>query len=97
MTEKIEQLSRLIADAIDEIDLDDDPGDISLDTVLYGDDGLLDSIQLVNLIVAVERRVEEIMGFSVAIADEKAISQRNSPFRTVRTLCEYISGIVAQN
>ena len=96
MTENIEKISHLIADAIDEIDLDDDPGDISMDTVLYGDDGLLDSIQLVNLIVAVEQRVEEEMGFSVAIADEKAISQRNSPFRTVGTLCDYISGIVAK-
>lgn len=97
MAENNEQITGLVFEALNEIDLDDSDRklDVSEDTVIYGDEGLLESIQLVNFIVAIERKIEETMGKTVSIADEKAISQKNSPFRTIRTLCDYIIPLLA--
>jgi acyl carrier protein len=60
-------------------------------TVLFGQFGQLDSLGLVNLIVAIEEKLEEECNVSITLADEKAMSQRNSPFRTVASLIDYIA------
>lgn len=57
---------------------------------VFGESGVLDSLGLVNLIVAVEQAVEDEFDESITLADEKAVSQRNSPFRTVGSLIEYV-------
>ena len=62
----------------------------SPDAVLFGRDGRLDSLGLVRLIVAVEQRIEDELSVSVTLADEKAVSQRASPFRTVAALAAYL-------
>ena len=59
-------------------------------TVLLGAEGILDSMGLVSLIVAVEQDVEDEFGKEITIADAKAMSQKNSPFRTVGSLVDYI-------
>ncbi len=61
------------------------------DSVLYGKEGKLDSLGLVNLIVSIEGIVDERMDKTITLADEKAMSQNNSPFRTIETLAAYIS------
>ena len=61
------------------------------ETRLFGKEGLLDSMGLVSLIVAVEQEIEDRHGTSVALADEKALSQSSSPYRTIGTLAEYAS------
>jgi len=58
-------------------------------TQLFGKDGLLDSMALVSLVIAVEQQVADKYGKGVALADEKALSQRSSPYRTVETLADY--------
>lgn len=83
-----------IYDAIDEVN-QQLPGkqriEKSTDTVLFGRSGKLDSLGLVNLIVSVEERVEEEFGIAITIADERAMSQENSPFKSVGALADYIS------
>lgn len=66
----------------------------SLETVLFGKAGKLDSLGFVNLIVAVEQRIQEETGQAIALADERAMSQKESPFRTVDTLANYIMSIL---
>jgi acyl carrier protein len=61
------------------------------DTTLVGGNGALDSVGLVNLIVATEQRIEEDFGIPISLADERAMSQEKSPFRTVDTLVNYIA------
>lgn len=56
---------------------------------LYGVDGVLDSISLVSLIIAIEQAVESELNVLVTLADAKAASQKASPFRTVGSLIEY--------
>lgn len=68
------------------------------DTVLFGDsNGLLDSFGLVNLIVALEAAVEEELGVAIILADERAMSQKHSPFRTVGALADYVTLLVEED
>jgi acyl carrier protein len=64
--------------------------DTAPDTVLFGRGSRLDSLGLVNLIVAVEGALADELDVEITLADEKAMSQASSPFRTVDTLVDYI-------
>jgi acyl carrier protein len=64
---------------------------------LYGNGSGLDSISLVALIVTVEQKIEDELGASIILANEKAMSRRNSPFITVGTLVDYASELVEES
>lgn len=70
------------------------PGEVNGETPLFGRDGILDSVGLVSLVVAVEQAIEDECGVSLSLADEQAMSQRQSPYRTVRSLAEYASRLL---
>ena len=87
----------LIYEAIDELNETlDEPIEKSDSTQLFGSKSKLDSIGLVSLIVTVERLIEEKYDKTVTLASEKAFSRSSSPFRTVQTLSEYISELLAE-
>ncbi len=91
-----EQIRECVLRAIDEYNASEErPIPRSLDTVLLGAGGAVDSLGLVRLVMAVERRVEDDLGVPVSLTDEKAMSQRTSPFRTTGTLAEYIASCLA--
>ena len=60
------------------------------DTKIYGIDGNLDSLALVSFIADLEESLSESFGDEIVLADEKAMSLRNSPFKDVATLTQYI-------
>lgn len=66
----------------------------SSDARLFGQRGVLDSLGLVNLIVAVEQEIEDAFDETVTLADEKAVSQKNSPFKSVESLVDYIADLL---
>src|SRR5690242_15615896 len=66
------------------------PASVSDETVLVGTDAVLDSLGVVQLIVEIEQRVEGAHGVSITLANDKAMSQRNSPFRTVGVLTDHV-------
>lgn len=70
--------------------------DLNSDTILFGKGAKLDSLGLVNLIVLVEENVQDAFGKSITLADEKAMSQKSSPFRTVQSLSEYINQLLSE-
>lgn len=87
----------LIYEAIDELNETlDEPIEKSDSTQLFGSKSKLDSMGLVSLIVTVERLIEEKYDKTVTLASEKAFSRSSSPFRTVQTLSEYISELLAE-
>lgn len=87
----------LIYSSIDEINLQNGP-DRQLSktesTVIFGRDSILDSLGLVNLIVSLEELVNDELNVEITLADERAMSQESSPFRTVSTLAEYIINLL---
>ncbi|MBZ2167600.1 hypothetical protein [Marinobacter sp. F4216] len=62
---------------------------ISESTLLFGNDGVLDSMELVGLLISIEEALLD-EGIEVTLSDERAMSQSKSPFRSVTTLTNYI-------
>ncbi len=61
---------------------------------LMGSGSKLDSIALVNLIVAIEQSLQDSLGVPLFIADERAFSLTHSPFRDVQSLAQYIQELI---
>lgn len=95
-----ERILQAIYSAIDEINEQLPKGE-TLDkmpaTILFGKSGRLDSLGLVSLIVAVEQNIQDEFGVSITLADERAMSQQNSPFKTVATLSDYVALLLADD
>jgi acyl carrier protein len=64
------------------------------ETRLLGPQSVLDSLHLVTLLIAVERELEDTVGNSLTLADERALSMKESPFRTIESLASYIETLV---
>lgn len=61
---------------------------------LFGGDSPLDSTALVSLVVEVEQQVNDGCGTSIVLADDRAMSQKRSPFRRVGSLADYVMLLV---
>lgn len=87
-----QQVIQSIYTAIDELNAlrPDRPLEKSPETVLFGERGQLDSLGLVSLIFSVESQIGSDFSTPVSLADERAMSRRSSPFRTIATLADYI-------
>mgnify|MGYP001029006431 CR=1 FL=1 len=72
------------------------PDDLGSEVSLFGEEGIFDSLGLVTLIVAVEEAIQERFDVSVSLADERALSQSRSPFRTVGTLAAYAGALLKE-
>lgn len=66
-------------------------------TQLFGQNGRLDSLGLVNFITEVEQVVEDRLDTTITLADEKALSQKRSPFQSVDTLATYVLSLLKVN
>jgi len=63
-------------------------------TRLFG--GALDSVGLVSLIVELEQQIADRDEASITIADDRAMSQKRSPFRTIGSLADYVQGLMME-
>lgn len=63
-------------------------------TRLFGKKGLLDSLGMINLILELEETLFEEFEVNIVIADEKALSQKRSPFKDVTSLVDYITTLL---
>ena len=94
-----EKVTQSIFKAIDELNEQLPPEqnlEKSIETRIVGKGGKLDSLGLVNFIVAVEQMIEDEFEVPITLADERAMSQNQSPFRTVGTLAEYIAMLIEE-
>ena len=66
------------------------------ETRLLGSQSVLDSMHLVSLIVTIEREVEDAFGVALTLADERALSMKASPFRSIRSLADYIGSLIIE-
>jgi acyl carrier protein len=67
-----------------------DVAGVNAETVIVGRGAVIDSIGVVSLIVDIEQRLEMEHQVSVTLANDRAMSQRNSPFRTASVLADHI-------
>lgn len=63
---------------------------VTEDTFLIGQSAVLDSMGLVSAILDIEQRLADDYDIVLTLADERAMSQKNSPFRSVRSLTDYV-------
>jgi D-alanine--poly(phosphoribitol) ligase subunit 2 len=66
------------------------PTELGAEAPLFGADGVLDSMGLVQLVLALEDLADERFGIAVSLADRRAVSQTSSPFRTIGTLAAFL-------
>jgi D-alanine--poly(phosphoribitol) ligase subunit 2 len=67
------------------------------DAVLYDPQGSIDSLGLTLLIVAVEGKIEKEFGRHVPLSGNFSLGDEQSHFRTVRSLADYITGMLGQH
>ncbi len=65
-------------------------------TKLYGNQGSLDSLALVRLAVELEEAISEEFGKDITIVDDRAMSQKRSPFKDVESLVDYLTVLVEE-
>jgi acyl carrier protein len=65
---------------------------ISVDdnTEIFGSKSIIDSLQLISLIVKIEEDVFDQVGKEIIVVDEAAVIVGNSPFQTVKSLTEFV-------
>lgn len=59
-------------------------------TTLYGKTASLDSLELINLIVILEQKLEDAFNVHIVLADERVLQMRNNPFESVNSLVDYV-------
>jgi acyl carrier protein len=65
-------------------------------TRLIGHEAVLDSMGLVSLLLDIEQSISEQFDVVIIIADERAMSQKRSPFRSVESLTDYVLDLVKE-
>jgi acyl carrier protein len=68
---------------------------VAADAPIFGPDSTLDSLGLVGLLLDIEEGLQEI-GCDVVLSDERAVSQKRSPFRSVPSLVSYVGTLARE-
>ena len=86
-----EKVEKLVMASLTDIlaEFESDPN-VTPKTRIYGGDSPLDSMAVVSMIVDLEGRLGEELNFHVSISDERAMSQKHSPFRDVDSMVKYL-------
>jgi acyl carrier protein len=96
MNEKIVEALYAAIDDVNRQRVGEPPLSKSHETALYGSASELDSLGLVNLIVAAEQHIQEGFGRAVILADDRALSHDPSPFSTVGALADYVEVLLRE-
>lgn len=94
-----ERVLECVYAALDEANEDRDerpPLPKSLDTEIHGGKGNLDSLQLINFLVAVEEGVEREFRVQVPLTDDRVLVREPNPIESVRTLVDYIEELLGE-
>lgn len=61
----------------------------SEETILVGSGGVLDSLGLITLLVALEGNLSEAFGKSITLLDESSLADENGPLKTLGSLADF--------
>jgi acyl carrier protein len=90
----LQHLVFAVIDELNEVEFADKPVAKAIDTPLFGSSGQLDSLDLVTLVLAIEDRTADELGRRLSLANDRAMSQERSPFRTIGTLVDYMATLL---
>jgi hypothetical protein len=96
----MQEIEKIIFTALDSVNQEREEGTkfaITADTALFGIEGVLDSLELVSLIVDVETFIADSTGNNISLTDDRAMSQATYPFSNVHLLTSYIQKLLAEN
>ena len=68
----------------------------SPDIHFIGSQACMDSITFVTFISTIEELIEDKLGKTVRLVDEKAFSQKRSPFYSIETMTAYIDQLIKE-
>lgn len=91
----MEQVLNLVLETVKEIGEDQNNEALvnaTEDTRLFGEH--LDSMGIVFLVTDLESKISDEMAIDLTLADERAMSQKTSPFRSVKTLAKYAQNLI---
>jgi len=66
----------------------------ALGTLIFGSEGGVDSLTIVNLVVAVEEEIHVRSGKSVTLVDEEVLAKDVGPFHSVETLAAHVESLM---
>jgi acyl carrier protein len=85
-----DNLKKLLLECIEEYaEMSEEEVVIEEDSRLLGSSGMLDSLGLVTILTSFEAEINETLDLDIILANEQAMSMKNSPFRTPNTLIDY--------
>jgi len=92
-----DRIKYILVDALEEVSsLLPEKINYSDDLVLWGTDGVFDSLALVNFIASVETMIADKLDKEVTIVSDKAFSKRNSPFKSMETFGNFIEELLGE-
>jgi len=94
MQQKIRKLIIETLVDLNEVLKKDELNNPTKETKLYGGKAPLDSLGLVSFITDLEGAISDELGKDIVLADERAMSQKTSPFRSVASLTNYIVNLI---
>lgn len=97
MQNNIDRIRAAIFQAIDEFNkhlLIEHRIDKSDDTILMGRKSVIDSMAMVNLIVAIEKYINKEFNANITLNDDKMLFMQESPFKTIRSFINYINTFI---
>ena len=95
-----DKVFEIISEAINELNEEleyEELENVTADTPIFGGETGIDSLSLVSLVVEVESNVNEAFDANVTLADEKAMSSRNSPYRNVAAFTDFVLAKLGEN
>jgi hypothetical protein len=92
--ELVELMLEMLQGALDAHRIDEGtdtaPVQAAAELPLIGEDAAVTSMGLVSFISDVESTLQEKYGVELTLVSEQALSRRNSPFRTIDALADYV-------
>jgi len=64
--------------------------------VLFGMHAEVDSLVLINLVIVAERTIESDFGRTISLADERALLEEKSPFRSISSMADYVAKLLRE-
>lgn len=92
------EITKIVLEALRELGEDLDIDELKAadeNSRLFGTKSALDSINLVNFIADVEECISDDFNIEIVLANQSAISRRNSPFRRASSCIDYIMELIA--